>query len=64
MNSTTKRPATAGEQEPVPARLARAVLYLRVSTKDQAERGGETEGFSLPAQRDACARKASSLGAV
>ena len=63
MNSTTKRPAAAGEQEPTPARLARAVLYLRVSTKDQAERGGETEGFSLPAQRDACTRKAASLGA-
>ena len=63
MNSTTKRPAAAGEQEPTPARLARAVLYLRVSTKDQAERGGETEGFSLPAQRDACTRKAAALGA-
>ena len=45
------------------ARLARAVVYLRVSTKDQAERGGETEGFSLPAQRDACTRKADALGA-
>jgi DNA invertase Pin-like site-specific DNA recombinase len=33
---------------------ARAILYLRVSTKEQAERGGETEGFSIPAQRDAC----------
>lgn len=46
------------------ARLARAVSYLRVSTKEQAERGGEAEGFSLPAQRDACARKATSLGAA
>ena len=52
------------DQDPAPtARLARAVLYLRVSTKDQAERGGEAEGFSLPAQRDACTRKATSLGA-
>ncbi len=42
----------------------RAVIYLRVSTKDQAERGGETEGFSLPAQRDACGRKAKALGAT
>jgi site-specific DNA recombinase len=42
----------------------RAVLYLRVSTKDQATRGGEAEGFSIPAQRDACRRKAASLGAV
>jgi DNA invertase Pin-like site-specific DNA recombinase len=43
---------------------ARAVIYLRVSTKDQAERGGESEGFSLPAQREACTRKAVSVGAV
>jgi site-specific DNA recombinase len=40
-----------------------AVLYIRVSTKDQAERGGEAEGFSLPAQREACRRKAEQLGA-
>ncbi len=39
-----------------------AVLYLRVSTKDQAERGGEAEGFSIPAQREACYRKAAQLG--
>ena len=43
---------------------ARAVLYLRVSTKEQAERGGETEGFSIPAQREACRRKAEALDAV
>lgn len=42
----------------------RAVLYLRVSTKEQAERGGESEGFSIPAQREACKRKAQTLGAV
>src|SRR5579862_8994379 len=42
----------------------RAVIYLRVSTKDQATRGGEAEGFSIPAQRDACLRKAASLGAI
>ena len=41
----------------------RAVIYLRVSTRDQAKRGGETEGFSIPAQREACHRKAKSLGA-
>ena len=41
-----------------------AVIYLRVSTKDQASRGGEAEGFSIPAQREACLRKADSLGAV
>lgn len=41
-----------------------AVIYLRVSTKDQAGRGGEAEGFSIPAQREACLRKAEALGAV
>lgn len=41
----------------------RAVIYLRVSTRDQATRGGEAEGFSIPAQREACYRKAETLGA-
>jgi DNA invertase Pin-like site-specific DNA recombinase len=43
---------------------ARALIYLRVSTKEQASTGGGAEGFSIPAQRDACRRKAGSLGAV
>ena len=43
---------------------ARAVIYVRVSTKEQAEMGGEAEGFSIPAQRAACLRKAEGLGAV
>ncbi len=42
---------------------ATAVIYLRVSTKEQAERGGEAEGFSIPAQRQACYRKVETLGA-
>ena len=42
----------------------RAVLYLRVSTKEQAERGGEAEGYSIPAQRDAGKRQAASLNAI
>ena len=29
----------------------RAVSYIRVSTREQAQRGGSEEGFSLPAQR-------------
>ncbi len=41
-----------------------AVIYLRVSSKEQAERGGEAEGYSIPAQREACRRKAESLGAA
>ena len=43
---------------------ARAVIYLRVSTKDQATKGGEAEGYSIPAQRQACQRKAETFGAV
>jgi len=42
----------------------RAVLYLRVSTKEQAEKGGESEGYSIPAQREAGQRQAAALGAV
>ncbi|AQP52375.1 recombinase family protein [Tessaracoccus flavescens] len=38
------------------------VSYLRVSTREQAERGGTDEGFSIPAQREANARKADELG--
>ncbi|GAA1819608.1 recombinase family protein [Nesterenkonia flava] len=41
----------------------RAVSYLRVSTREQAQRGGREEGFSIPAQRDANKKKARSLGA-
>jgi site-specific DNA recombinase len=43
--------------------LSTAVLYLRVSTKEQAETGGEAEGYSIPAQREACLRKAMNLKA-
>ena len=37
----------------------RAVSYIRVSTREQAQRGGSEEGFSLPAQREANKRKVS-----
>ncbi|WP_437770364.1 recombinase family protein [Arthrobacter sp. KNU40] len=37
--------------------------YIRVPTRDQAERDGHEEGFSIPAQREAIQRKAESLGA-
>ena len=43
--------------------LSRAVIYLRVSTKEQATKGGEAEGYSIPGQREACQRKAQSIGA-
>jgi site-specific DNA recombinase len=39
-----------------------AVIYLRVSTTRQARSGGEAEGYSIPAQREACRRKADDLG--
>ncbi len=34
----------------------RCVLDLRVSTREQAEKGEGEEGFSIPAQREACTR--------
>lgn len=40
-----------------------AVTYLRVSSSAQADKDFDSEGFSLPAQRRACAGKASALGA-
>lgn len=42
----------------------RAISYMRVSTRGQASRGDATEGFSIPAQREANKRKASQLGAL
>ena len=44
--------------------LVPAIIYLRVSTKDQATRNGLEEGLSIPAQREAAQRKADQLGAV
>lgn len=42
---------------------ALAVSYLRVSTKEQAERDGDPEGYSIPAQREANKKKADGIGA-
>ncbi len=52
---------TASARTPDPVRslieppqgTALAVSYLRVSTQEQAEKGGRDEGFSIPAQREA-----------
>lgn len=42
-----------------------AVAYIRVSTAEQAKRGGgDDEGYSIPAQRDGIHKKAGSLGAM
>ena len=43
--------------------MSRAVIYLRVSTSAQAGRDNEKEGYSIPAQREACTRKADTLNA-
>ena len=43
---------------------ALAVSYLRVSTKEQAEKGGLEEGYSIPAQRAANHKKADEIGAL
>jgi site-specific DNA recombinase len=40
----------------------RCVIYLRVSTKEQAEKGEGEEGFSIPAQREACTRHVRDAG--
>lgn len=59
--STETLDTTPSEHATEPVLLA--VSYLRVSTREQAERGGTEEGFSIPAQREANARKADELGA-
>lgn len=40
----------------------RAVLYLRVSSDGQVKTDYDPEGISIPAQREACLRKAANLG--
>ncbi len=51
-------------KDAVPDEGAPAVIYLRVSSKEQAEKGGEAEGYSIPAQREGCKRKAVGLSAA
>jgi site-specific DNA recombinase len=40
----------------------RAVIYLRVSTKEQVEKDLTEEGFSIAAQREACIRHVADAG--
>ncbi len=42
----------------------RCVIYLRVSTREQAEKGEGEEGFSIPAQREACTRHIRDAGCL
>jgi site-specific DNA recombinase len=62
----TKQQLTASPSTPLPdgnGAMKRAVIYIRVSTKQQAVRDGNPEGYSLPTQRQACTFKAGQLGA-
>jgi site-specific DNA recombinase len=52
--------AVAGTGEP--AAQVRVVIYVRVSTEEQAKVGGLVEGFSIPYQRDACMAEAEKRG--
>jgi DNA invertase Pin-like site-specific DNA recombinase len=55
--------APASTEADTDVALLLTVSYLRISTREQAERGGTAEGFSIPAQREANRRKADELGA-
>jgi len=55
--TSTKQAATS------PIGSVKALIYLRVSTARQATKNGEAEGYSIPAQREACYRRARELGA-
>jgi len=43
--------------------MKHSLIYLRVSTNDQANQGTEPDGFSIPAQRRACLKKSEQLDA-
>ena len=60
----TASPPAAHDLDYIGATTCLAVSYLRVSTKEQAERGGRDEGFSIPAQREANLRKARELDSI
>src|SRR5690606_9367571 len=64
MTTTTTATDPAGSLIDPPISTAVAISYLRVSTREQASKGGTEEGFSIPAQRDAVRRKADQLGAA
>jgi DNA invertase Pin-like site-specific DNA recombinase len=55
---------TSAKPAQYPGAAKRAILYLRVSTKEQAGRGGEAEGYSIPTQRLLGHQKAEALGAA
>jgi site-specific DNA recombinase len=57
-------PTIEADSDAPSATLKRAVIYLRVSSEQQVDRGYGDEGYSIPAQREACERKAAELGAT
>src|SRR5690625_6208073 len=61
--TTTHAPLATGLEQ-IGETTTLAVSYLRVSTKEQASKGGQDEGFSIPAQRQANRRKAHEVNAV
>ena len=58
------RPGNTGSTSNIAQRSGGEIgfIYLRVSTKEQARTGGGAEGYSIPAQREACYAKAKQLG--
>lgn len=57
-----RQAATNERESDVPDAPGRAVIYIRVSSSQQADKDYDPEGFSIPAQREACVRKAENLG--
>lgn len=62
MSPETATPARADSAFAATQKVA--VSYARVSTKEQAQRDGDPEGYSLPAQLEANRRKAESLDSL
>jgi site-specific DNA recombinase len=60
MNAET---LNTGSREALTRQTKRAVIYLRVSTAKQAQKDDDPDGYSLPAQEEACRRKADQLDA-
>lgn len=57
------RPTAAAPEAETAAAGTKAVIYLRVSSNSQLGGDVDRDGFSIPAQRDACRKKAETLGA-
>jgi site-specific DNA recombinase len=55
---------TGGRNSKATEHILRIVIYLRVSTEEQAKMGGEAEGYSIPYQREVCTAKVRALGGI